>query len=996
MLAQADADAREQVAAAGATHVVELQEPLSFGEAVRAGERVLEAPGVRRRRALAPRRGLRARARRARRAARHARDRRSPSPSPVRSSWSGTSPTASPTFGRTITRLGRSVPIVADELDQGQHDGLSDVLGLDPAAILVRHSVWQSLDGFDPALPDRRRRASTSACARASPGTASRSCPRRGCGSRPTASRARPATGGRGRVAGNTRAARAAALHRRLVVRAGAGRAVPLAELPARSRIAPLDPAPAREAAGRDPRASSPRRSPRCSPGVRVARARRIAEVRRARSGWSAIAPLRHAARRGAPATPGRRGGAAHPRARAHARAAVHRHGRRLGAARDRRGIRRAVLLAHRLGRRRRRRTAAAVGHSPSSGATPPTAGATSAPGSSARPTRSPACSRCSARSRSGRRRSRIVLLWLVAMPAAAIGVWFAASRLTERGSLRAVAALALGGRAAVPHRARRGPPRRGARARPARLARVRRVRRGDVVGGGGHRLAAVRRRHRRGAEPRARPHRRLDRRARRERPRGGAARRPADPRPRARRCRSSSSSSDAARRSGSSPTRACPSAARCRRPGSSRSACPSGGWGGWDELVPVDDVARSASRRHRARRAARARRARLGVRARHGAAPCSPSAPCCSASPPRSRPRSSSVAIVGPEVVPVWAGAGLSLAWLGLVLAAVVGARRAPARRRPLIGAVVVVVSLVAVVPLSFAIATDAVPLAPASERTLPAYVVAQAEADPRVTTLRMEPEPDGGLRATLEHGTGTTLDDQSTLDADPDGADRRRGAARRRSRATSRRAADSIPRRPCASSGPRSCCSRRRPTTAARPMQTEARARTALDGNAALVAVGETDFGTLWRFAAAEPDAAAAQIPADAGGWLAGLITTIQVIVIGAALLLSIPTGAGREADRRSPRRTTRRRRCGRRGVPALPPGPSRERCAERTAMTAAGAEAAEPAERGRRIRRRSTSRRAGVSRRTRARPTAPVDGRASHERPMARRRPAASVDD
>ena len=41
----------------------------------------------------------------------------------------------------------------------------------------------------------------------------------------------------------------------------------------------------------------------------------------------------------------------------------------------------------------------------------------------------------------------------------------------------------------------------------------------------------------------------------------------------------------------------------------------------------------------------------------------------------------------------------------------------------------------------------------------------MAQAEGDPRVTTLRMEPEADGGLRATLEHGTGQTLDDQSTL---------------------------------------------------------------------------------------------------------------------------------------------------------------------------------------------------------------------------------------
>src|SRR5690606_35910545 len=35
-----------------------------------------------------------------------------------------------------------------------------------------------------------------------------------------------------------------------------------------------------------------------------------------------------------------------------------------------------------------------------------------------------------------------LVLLWLVAMPAAAVGVWFAASRLTERGSVRAVAAI--------------------------------------------------------------------------------------------------------------------------------------------------------------------------------------------------------------------------------------------------------------------------------------------------------------------------------------------------------------------------------------------------------------------------------------------------------------------------------------------------------------------------------------------------------------------------
>src|SRR5918995_152691 len=44
VLAGADAEAREQAAGAGATHIVELQETMSFGEAVRAGERVLESP----------------------------------------------------------------------------------------------------------------------------------------------------------------------------------------------------------------------------------------------------------------------------------------------------------------------------------------------------------------------------------------------------------------------------------------------------------------------------------------------------------------------------------------------------------------------------------------------------------------------------------------------------------------------------------------------------------------------------------------------------------------------------------------------------------------------------------------------------------------------------------------------------------------------------------------------------------------------------------------
>ncbi|WP_066515898.1 glycosyltransferase family 2 protein [Curtobacterium ammoniigenes] len=56
-------------------------------------------------------------------------------------------------FGESMTRLGRSVALVHDELDQGQHDSHTDVLAVGAAGMLVRRSVWIALGGFDPALP---------------------------------------------------------------------------------------------------------------------------------------------------------------------------------------------------------------------------------------------------------------------------------------------------------------------------------------------------------------------------------------------------------------------------------------------------------------------------------------------------------------------------------------------------------------------------------------------------------------------------------------------------------------------------------------------------------------------------------------------------------------------------------------------------------------------------------------------------------------------------
>ncbi|MEN9740381.1 MAG: hypothetical protein RLZ72_647 [Actinomycetota bacterium] len=55
-------------------------------------------------------------------------------------------------MGESISRSGFAVQLAERELDQGQYDRRSDVLGVGEAGMLVRRSVWDALGGFDPAL----------------------------------------------------------------------------------------------------------------------------------------------------------------------------------------------------------------------------------------------------------------------------------------------------------------------------------------------------------------------------------------------------------------------------------------------------------------------------------------------------------------------------------------------------------------------------------------------------------------------------------------------------------------------------------------------------------------------------------------------------------------------------------------------------------------------------------------------------------------------------
>ncbi len=62
-------------------------------------------------------------------------------------------PTIISELGQTMSRFGATVSLVSDELDQGQHDTQDDVLGVSGAGMLVRRNLWSALGGFDPGLP---------------------------------------------------------------------------------------------------------------------------------------------------------------------------------------------------------------------------------------------------------------------------------------------------------------------------------------------------------------------------------------------------------------------------------------------------------------------------------------------------------------------------------------------------------------------------------------------------------------------------------------------------------------------------------------------------------------------------------------------------------------------------------------------------------------------------------------------------------------------------
>ncbi|SEC01174.1 Glycosyltransferase, GT2 family [Paramicrobacterium humi] len=265
-------------------------------------------------------------------------------------------------------------------------------------------------------------------------------------------------------------------------------------------------------------------------------------------------------------------------------------------------------------------------------------------------------------------------------------------------------------------------------------------------------------------------------------------------------------------------------------------------------------------------------------------------------------------VTFIGATATTVWPGTGLSLMWLGLVGAGVAGLDSL--RARGAVPAAVAGITLAALAaPAFLAAPLGASPVRASDGRTLPAYVTAAAETDAGLGTLRVSPQADGSVVSTVVRGTGEHLDTQSTLVTtgavlgDPDG-----GLAQLTGNIISVTGEKLTPELRARGVGfvllaPTPEAKDGEPEEAA--LATAKRASAALDANPELENVGETDTGMLWRTVDTVKGSEAGSY--DSFGSLVSL--AILVLVFAVALLIAIPTSASRETARMTPRTVGRR---------------------------------------------------------------------------------------
>lgn len=245
---------------------------------------------------------------------------------------------------------------------------------------------------------------------------------------------------------------------------------------------------------------------------------------------------------------------------------------------------------------------------------------------------------------------------------------------------------------------------------------------------------------------------------------------------------------------------------------------------------------------------------------------------------------------------VAIWPGAGLSLAWIGVTGAALVtlDTMLTVPRLRLLSVTVAGIAIVISAAPalLSFHLASEERVLTNGPESTLPAYVAAQAAAEQPVGTLVLTPQNDGGLAAEVVWGASETLGAQTTMMST---ATEIHGSDITALSVDLLSARDFDAAGQLGENGISYVLLATTPKADDRAVALNSAAVEALNQRDGFVHAGATARGELWSL----QEDAAERTPLTAGQHAtARAVITVQLVLFIAALLLSIPTRASRRA--------------------------------------------------------------------------------------------------
>ncbi|WP_449277096.1 glycosyltransferase [Leucobacter sp. GX24907] len=266
-------------------------------------------------------------------------------------------------------------------------------------------------------------------------------------------------------------------------------------------------------------------------------------------------------------------------------------------------------------------------------------------------------------------------------------------------------------------------------------------------------------------------------------------------------------------------------------------------------------------------------------------------------------------LAVVGSQTAPLWTGSGLAVYWLAVLTLAAIGTRVLLGAAGP-ITAVALVTAVIAVAPLGVKLITANTGMQP-GEQQMPAIVQAAGLADPEVRTLVLTAEGSHEVRAEIVRGAGTTLDSIRTAERNPD------------TTPSDQRLAELVG--DLASTGG---------STLGQQLAGErigfvlladggdggerAQLQSTFDQHAALASAGQTDHGLLWRAVPSDEQSSDEVALIDHRGFFAGGIESlwhktlwwVQLVVLLGLVLLALPTG---EVVERPPRRKRASKRRG-----------------------------------------------------------------------------------